>query len=144
MLNVVIILTQHDFISKHPFMIPVHKAFFLGNVVLFIATNTVSRDERGYIVLHSNSILRLSDNASFRSMGDSGVILMTDTGQLYSCNETAEAFMRQLGNEEPVSAIAANIAKEFEVEQQVLYADLSELIEYLVSERVLIDTSDIK
>ena len=91
-----------------------------------------------------DTILSLSDTASFRSLGDSGLILMTDTGQLYSCNETAEAFMKQLGKGYTVSTIAANIADEFEVKQEVLLADLSELIEHLVSERVLIDISEIK
>lgn len=84
------------------------------------------------------SVLRLSDKASFRSMGDCGVILMTDSGQLYSCNSTAEAFLRRMDGDRTVAAIAREIGDEFDVESKVLLADLEDLISYLISEGVVI------
>ena len=84
------------------------------------------------------SVLRLSDKASFRSLGDSGVILMTDSGQFYSCNSTAEAFLRRMDGDRTVAAIASKIGEEFDVEPNVLLADLEEIISYLISKRVVI------
>lgn len=85
-----------------------------------------------------SSVLRLSDNASFRSLDDCGVILMTDSGQLYSCNDTAEAFLRRMDGDRTVAAIAGEIGEEFDVEPNVLLADLEDLISYLTSEGVVI------
>ena len=87
---------------------------------------------------NSDSVLGLSDKASFRSLGDCGVILMTDSGQLYSCNSTAEAFFRALDGDRTVAAIASEIGEEFDVEPNVLLADLEEIISYLISEGVVV------
>ena len=84
------------------------------------------------------TVLRLSDKATFRSLGDSGVILMTDSGQLYSCNDTAGAFLRRMDGDRTVAAIASEIGDEFDVEPNVLLADLEDLISCLVSEGVII------
>ena len=83
-------------------------------------------------------VLNLAPTAAFRSMGDSGIILMIDTGQLYSCNETAEAFFRQLDGLRPLHAIAAQISGEFEVDGKRLVADIGELVAYLMAEGVLL------
>ncbi len=88
------------------------------------------------------AVLRLSDKASFRSLGDSGVILMTDSGQLYSCNDTAEAFLRRTDGDRTVAAIASEIGDEYDVEPDVLLADMEDLISYLISEGVVIAVDD--
>ena len=41
-----------------------------------------------------DKIFELNSNASFREMGEEGIILITDSGQLYSTNETGTAFMK--------------------------------------------------
>jgi len=84
------------------------------------------------------SVLRLSNKASFRSLGDCGVILMADSGQLYSCNDTAGAFLRRMDGDRTVAAIASEIGDEFDVEPNMLLADLEDLISYLISEGVII------
>lgn len=93
------------------------------------------------MTIHTELVLALSQHASFRSMGDSGVILMTDSGQLYSCNETAEAFFRQMVDGRTIGEIATQIGKEFEVIPDVLLEDLEELITYLISEDVLVSAT---
>lgn len=92
----------------------------------------------GCIMHELDSVLRLSDKASFRSLGDCGVILMTDSGQLYSCNDTAEAFLRRMDGDRTVAAIASEIGDEFDVEPKVLLANLEDLISYLISEGIVI------
>jgi len=88
-------------------------------------------------MLDLEAVLILSDKATFRSLGDSGVILMTDSGQLYSCNDTAEAFLRRIDGSRTFAEIAAEIGEEFEVSSGVMLADIEELITYLISEGVL-------
>jgi len=46
-----------------------------------------------------DKIFELNSNASFREMGEEGIILITDSGQLYSTNETGTAFMNHLGKD---------------------------------------------
>ncbi len=93
------------------------------------------------MAMNTELVLELSRHASFRSMGDSGVILMTNSGQLYSCNETAEAFFRQMVDGRTIGEIATQIGKEFEVTPGVLLEDLEELITYLISEDVLVSVT---
>ena len=87
--------------------------------------------------LDTDTVFRLSSNASFRSVGDSGVVLMTDSGLMYSCNSTAEAFLRQTDGSRSLGATADAICAEFDVARDELLADLHEMILYLDSEGVL-------
>lgn len=98
--------------------------------------------KNGCIMQNSGSVLVLSDKASFRSLGDSGVILMIDSGQLYSCNSTAEAFLRRMDGDRTAAAIASEISEEFDVEPNVFLADLEETISYLISEGVVVAVGD--
>ncbi|MEE9374727.1 MAG: PqqD family protein [Rhizobiaceae bacterium] len=88
-----------------------------------------------------HSILGLSTNASFRSLGDSGVILMTDSGQMYSCNETALDIIGKLDAKKSVGDIVKSIAGDYDVSPDVLLDDMEELVTYLISEGVLIESN---
>jgi hypothetical protein len=46
--------------------------------------------------IQETTVLALSPVASFQSLGDSAVILMTDSGQLYTCNQTTESFLKKI------------------------------------------------
>lgn len=85
----------------------------------------------------AESIVTLAPNASFRAIGEEGIILMTDSGQLYSTNVSGTAFMKRLGPDVTVGAILAELDDEFDVEADVLRADISELIDYLRQEGVV-------
>ena len=74
-------------------------------------------------------------------MGEGGVILMVDTGQLYSCNETAEALINQLDGQRTIASILDKLCGEFEVEPTELLEDMDELISYLLSEGVLVQNN---
>lgn len=76
--------------------------------------------------------------ASFRAMGEEGVILMTDTGQLYSTNESGTAFMKRIVAGHSVRAAVDGLLDEFDVAEEDLLDDLSELVGYLESEGVVV------
>lgn len=81
--------------------------------------------------------MSLSKEATLRQVGDSAVILMVKTGQLYSCNETAQDFITRLDGKRDYQTVAAEIAQEYDVSPDVLSEDLSELLGYLLEEGVL-------
>lgn len=83
----------------------------------------------------------LAPNASFRPMGEEGVILMTDSGQIYSTNASGTAFVRQIVRGRTVPEAVADLLDEFDVTEEVLLADLGDLVAFLEAEGVVV-TSD--
>ncbi len=85
-----------------------------------------------------SEVFALSPVASFQSVGDGAVVLLADSGQLYSCNETSEAFLRHVDGKRSLSDIVDLLAEEYEVERSVLEADLAELADSLKREGVIV------
>jgi hypothetical protein len=74
-----------------------------------------------------NEVFAFSPVASFQSVGDGAVILLADSGQLFSCNDTSEAFLRQVDGKRTLDEIVALLAEEYEIARDVLAFDLTEL-----------------
>jgi pyrroloquinoline quinone biosynthesis protein D len=85
-----------------------------------------------------DEVLSLSPVASFQSVGDGAVVLLADSGQLYSCNDTSEAFLRHVDGKRSLAEIVDLMAQEYEVERDLLEADLAELAAELKREGVVI------
>ena len=85
-----------------------------------------------------DEVYSLSPVASFQSVGDGAVVLLADSGQLYSCNDTSEAFLRHVDGKHSLGDIVDLLAEEYEVEREMLEADLAELAENLKQEGVII------
>jgi hypothetical protein len=90
-------------------------------------------------VILTDTVLAFSERATFRSLGDSGVILMSDSGQLYSCNSTAEAFLRRINGAKIIAEIAGEIGDDFDVEWNVLQVAMDDLVSYLLSEKIIFE-----
>ena len=85
-----------------------------------------------------DEVYSLSPVASFQSVGDGAVVLLADSGQLYSCNDTSEAFLRHVDGKRSLGDIVDLMAQEYEVERDMLEADLAELAESLKQEGVIV------
>ena len=85
---------------------------------------------------------RLSPSASFRDLGEEGIILMADSGQLYSTNQTGSVFIQNLQNGDAWKQAIEIIISEYDVERHIVESDLKDLITYLVSEAVLVPADD--
>ncbi|MEW9836343.1 PqqD family protein [Mesorhizobium marinum] len=85
-----------------------------------------------------DEVLTLSPVASFQSVGDGAVVLLADSGQLYSCNDTSQAFLRHVDGKRSLAEIVDLMADEYEVERDVLEADLAELAANLKNEGVIV------
>ncbi len=94
--------------------------------------------ERRNILDIKTKSVKLAPTASFRAMGDEGVILMTDSGQIYSTNPSGTAFIRQITVGRSVSQAVAAVLDEFDVQEDVLLADLAELVTFLEAEGVVV------
>ena len=71
-----------------------------------------------------DEVFAFSPVASFQSVGDGAVVLLADSGQLFSCNDTSEAFLRKVDGKRKLSEIIDLLAEEYEVSRDVLSADL--------------------
>jgi pyrroloquinoline quinone biosynthesis protein D len=85
-----------------------------------------------------DEVIALSPVASFQSVGDGAVVLLADSGQLYSCNDTSEAFLRHVDGKRSLGEIVDLLAQEYEVERDVLEADFAELADSLKQEGVIV------
>jgi hypothetical protein len=88
-----------------------------------------------------DEVFALSPVASFQSVGDGAVVLLADSGQLYSCNDTSEAFLRHVDGKRSLGEIIDLLAEEYDAERDVLEADFAELAESLRQEGVIVSGS---
>lgn len=80
--------------------------------------------------------LSLGENLTLQDLGgdDGGVVLNLVSGEMYTLNDTGLAFLRRVDGEATIDAIAAQMLQEYEVEPDVLAADLVDLATALQSE----------
>jgi pyrroloquinoline quinone biosynthesis protein D len=83
------------------------------------------------------TIFDFSPVASFQPVGDGAVILLADSGQIYSCNETTESFLRKVDGARNLGGIVALMAAEYEVDTDTLSADMAELAQELIDEGII-------
>jgi hypothetical protein len=83
------------------------------------------------------TILSISGNASFQSLGEGAVVLLIDSGQLYTCNETTEAFLKLVDGRRPFETIVDALLREFDIERVAATGDLLEIAEQLRSEGIV-------
>lgn len=87
--------------------------------------------------IEAHTVLSLSEHFSIQPVDDGAVILLADSGQLYTCNETTEAFLAKVDGRRRFDEILALFVAEFEVEPALAQADLARLAEGLLEEGVL-------
>src|SRR5450631_1012058 len=51
--------------------------------------------------MSTQTVLKVSHLASTQSLGDGAVIVLTDSGQLYTCNDTAETLLKLVDGRPP-------------------------------------------
>ncbi|WP_425416774.1 PqqD family protein [Oricola indica] len=88
--------------------------------------------------MSASKVYALSPIASFETVGDGAVILLGDSGQLYSCNDTSEAFLRNVDGQRSIDEIARLMESEYDVALETLIGDLNELAAELESEGIIV------
>ena len=80
------------------------------------------------------TVLALADRAALRGVGAGGVILDTVSGDIYSCNETAQDFLSRLDGRRSVADIAREMTADYEVTETELCEDMVALMDGLVAD----------
>lgn len=88
--------------------------------------------------MSASKVYALSPIASFETVGDGAVILLGDSGQLFSCNDTSEAFLRNVDGQRSIDEIARLMESEYDVALETLIGDLNELAAELESEGIVV------
>ena len=84
-------------------------------------------------------IFSLCDGVSFQRLGneDGAVVLIIETGQLYTCNATTQKFLSSIDGKRTFAELVDEIGDAFDVSRGELHRDLSEMAEELVSEGLI-------
>lgn len=79
--------------------------------------------------LTENTVLRLAEKVSLQPLGDGegGVILRLDTGELFTVNDTALAFVSALDGNCSLGGAVASVAEEYDVDIETLTRDVTEV-----------------
>ena len=91
-------------------------------------------------MLTEQTVLRRAGDMTYQSLGEDqdAVILSLDTGQLYTCNHTAEEFLSAVDGSRSFADIVELLAEQFEVPREKLQADMQSLAEQMIGEGLII------
>jgi pyrroloquinoline quinone biosynthesis protein D len=84
-----------------------------------------------------STVFAFAANASFQPLGEGAVVLNTDSGEFYTCNETAEAFLRNVDGKRNFGAILDLLVAEFATDRKTLTRDFLPIASHLQSEGIV-------
>ena len=92
--------------------------------------------------------LRLAEDVTFQSVGsgeNETVVLSLESGVFYTCNETTAAFLKAADGK-PLGQIVEVLQGQFDVSREKLEADLMELADRLLREKLIVavDQEDVE
>jgi hypothetical protein len=87
--------------------------------------------------IDESTVFALAPNASFQALGEGAVILMIDSGQLYTCNEPTEAFLKMVDGQRNFGVILDLLIAEFDVDRETLARDFLPIAGELRSEGIV-------
>lgn len=86
--------------------------------------------------MDAETILQRSDNTTFQTVADEAVLIHMDTGTYFSLNKVGTEFWEKLDAKKSIQQHSMDIAAQYEVEPEMVAADLLELAEKLVNEKL--------
>lgn len=88
-------------------------------------------------MITEDTVLAFHQAASVRPVGDGVVILLADSGQLYTGNGTTGAILRQVDGRRRIGDLAAALCEEFDISPETAAGDIVEIAGRLIDEGVL-------
>lgn len=88
----------------------------------------------------ASTVFAINEQASLQPMGDGAVILLIGSGQLYTCNETVEFFLKNVNGHRTFEEIVQLFVGEFEVDETTIREDLIKISVEMVAEGILEST----
>jgi pyrroloquinoline quinone biosynthesis protein D len=92
------------------------------------------------MAISDSQVFSLSDSVSFQPLGEGegAVVLLIETGDIFTCNDTTSAFLRALDGNRTFESSCELLAGQFDVEPPVLRADLEKLATNLVERGIIV------
>lgn len=84
-----------------------------------------------------DTILAFQKTASVQAVADGAVILLSDSGQLYTANSTTEAVLRHIDGQRRIGDLVAALCEEFDIGPETAAEDVIEIAGRLIDEGVL-------
>lgn len=90
-------------------------------------------------MLQDSSVLSLSEGVSYQPLGDGegAVVLIIESGQLFTCNDTTSAFLAAVDREHRFGDVLNNLLDTFDVSADQLRQDLAVLAQELQKEGII-------
>ena len=84
-----------------------------------------------------NNIPRQNPDIAYQKVGEESILLSLTSGAHYTLNDTGTMFWELVDGQRTIADCAAEIASEYDVEPEVVEADLLELAAEFKSERLI-------
>lgn len=93
------------------------------------------------MTIGDDTVFSLSKSVSFQPLGqgEGAVVLLIESGDIFTCNDTTSAFLGVLDGRRTFKASLKLLADQFEVEPPVLRTDLQKLAQNLIDEGIIVD-----
>ncbi|HEX7076228.1 MAG TPA: PqqD family protein [Hyphomicrobiaceae bacterium] len=90
-------------------------------------------------MVQDSSVLALSENVSYQPLGEGegAVVLIIDSGQLFTCNDTTSAFLAAVDGQRSFGDVVRSLLSTFDVSHDELRNDLASLAEALQQEGIV-------
>ena len=88
-------------------------------------------------MITKDTVLEFQQAANMRSVGEGAVILLADSGQLYTGNATTEAILRRIDGRQRIDDLAAALCDEFDASPETVARDVITIAERLIEEGVV-------
>ena len=90
-------------------------------------------------VIQDSSVVCLSDGVTYQPLGDGegAVVLIVDSGQLFTCNDTTSAFLAAVDGQRSFGDVVSSLLGTFDVAQDELRNDLASLAAELQEEGIV-------
>ncbi len=87
-------------------------------------------------MLSEQSVLRRAEGVTYQSLGENQdtVILSLDSGQLYTCNHTADDFLSAVDGVRNFADIIGLLARQFDAPRRQIQEDMKSLAEQMIKE----------
>ena len=91
-------------------------------------------------MLSEKTVLRRAEDVTYQSLGENQdtVVLSLDSGQLYTCNHSAEDFLSAVDGVRSFADIIGLLARQFDAPRRQIQEDMNSLAEQMIKERLIL------
>jgi pyrroloquinoline quinone biosynthesis protein D len=97
-------------------------------------------EQEAAMAIRDDQVFSLSKSVSFQPLGEGegAVVLLIESGDIFTCNDTTSAFLRVLDGNRTFERSFELLADQFDVDRPVLRADLERLATNLVEQGIIV------